>query len=254
MAKLDDTSMMILSGAAARSGLKAFPLPDGLRADDMRVKKVLNKLVSTGLLAGVGATRDDVAWAEDEEGGRTTLVVTPSGLRAINIVPEGETDDAAVRTSTSAAAAKTPASKTKAARPTMALATKKASSKAAATKTKAAQKAPTKVKKPATGAHKRPTSAKSGKGGVKAAKKAALPRTAAKGLTKQQLVVGMLRRANGASIEELAKATNWLPHSVRGVLTATVKGRLGLPLVSEKGEDGVRRYFIAPIRTDKGKD
>lgn len=112
----------------------------------------------------------------------------------------------------------------------------------------ASKKSPTKAKKPATGAHKRPTSAKSGKAGVKAAGKSASPRA---GLTKQMIVVGMLRRANGASIAELAKATDWQPHSVRGVLTATIKGRLNLPLVSEKGADGTRRYFIAPIRTGK---
>jgi hypothetical protein len=104
------------------------------------------------------------------------------------------------------------------------------------------------AKKAATGARKRPTAAKSGKGGVKAAR---TPAAAPTGLTKQDIVVGMLRRATGASIAELADATDWQPHSVRGVLTATIKGRLGLPLISEKGEDGIRRYFVAPIRTSK---
>jgi hypothetical protein len=52
---------------------------------------------------------------------------------------------------------------------------------------------------------KRPTSAKAGKGGVKPANKPSSARTAAKGPTKQQLIVGMLRRPNGASIAELVK-------------------------------------------------
>jgi hypothetical protein len=108
-------------------------------------------------------------------------------------------------------------------------------------------------KKAATRARTRPTAAKSRKGGPKAPKKSSPARTPAKAPTKQDVVVGMLRRANGASIAELAKATDWQPHSVRGVLTATVKGRLGQPLISEKGEDGIRRYYIAPISTTKGK-
>lgn len=92
------------------------------------------------------------------------------------------------------------------------------------------------------------------KDGAKAAKPAKSARTAGKDRTKQEIVISMLRRANGASIAELAKATAWQPHSVRGVLTATIKNRLNLPLISEKGEDGVRRYFVAPIRTGKGKE
>ena len=70
--------------------------------------------------------------------------------------------------------------------------------------------------------------------------------------TKQAIVVRMLRNG-GASVPELAKATGWQEHSVRGVLTATVKKRLNLPLVSEKGTDGVRRYHIAVLRTDQGR-
>lgn len=108
--------------------------------------------------------------------------------------------------------------------------------------------------KAATRAHSRRTSAKTGTGAAKAPRKASAARGAAKGLTKQQLVVEMLRRANGASIAELAHATDWQPHPVRGVLTATIKGRLGLSVVSERGEDGVRRYFVAPIATSKSKD
>jgi hypothetical protein len=108
-------------------------------------------------------------------------------------------------------------------------------------------------KKAPTLAHTGPTAAKLRKGGTKAPRKSSPARTASKASTKQDIVVGMLRRANGASIAELANATDWQPHSVRGVLTATIKGRLGLPLISEKGEDGVRRYYVAPISTTKAK-
>jgi len=69
----------------------------------------------------------------------------------------------------------------------------------------------------------------------------------AKTETKQATVLTMLRRQNGASISEISDATGWQPHSVRGFLSAAVKKRLGISVISEKGDDGVRRYFVAPL-------
>jgi hypothetical protein len=66
--------------------------------------------------------------------------------------------------------------------------------------------------------------------------------------TKQEIVVGLLRR--GASLAEMALATGWQAHTVRGMLTATVKGRLGLPVISEKGPDGIRRYHVAVLASE----
>ena len=40
------------------------------------------------------------------------------------------------------------------------------------------------------------------------------------------------------------EVTGWQAHSVRGFLSGTVKKKLGLPLVSDTGKDGVRRYRI----------
>jgi hypothetical protein len=57
----------------------------------------------------------------------------------------------------------------------------------------------------------------------------------------------MLRRQSGGSISEIVDATGWRAHSVRGFLIGEVKMRLGIPVISEKGKDGVRRYFVAPL-------
>ena len=64
-------------------------------------------------------------------------------------------------------------------------------------------------------------------------------------ITKTDQVIGLLRRARGASISDLRTATGWQPHSVRGFLSGTVKKKMGLAVVSEKDSKGVRRYRIA---------
>jgi hypothetical protein len=83
------------------------------------------------------------------------------------------------------------------------------------------------------------------KGASKAPRKPAV--TANKG-SKQDQILALLRRQNGASIAEIIAATDWQPHSVRGFLAGAVKKRLRIDVVSEKGADGVRRYFVAPLK------
>ena len=67
--------------------------------------------------------------------------------------------------------------------------------------------------------------------------------------SKQDQVLVLLRRQNGASIEEIVAATDWQPHSVRGFLSGAVKKRLGIDVISEKGADGVRRYYVAAVKS-----
>ncbi|MGB3711053.1 MAG: DUF3489 domain-containing protein [Erythrobacter sp.] len=52
----------------------------------------------------------------------------------------------------------------------------------------------------------------------------------------------LLRRKNGASIEEMMQATGWQQHSVRGALAGAIKKR-GHSISSEKS-DSTRRYRI----------
>lgn len=69
--------------------------------------------------------------------------------------------------------------------------------------------------------------------------------------SKQQRCLDLLGRRDGANMSELVAATSWQNHSVRGFLSATVKKKLGLALVSTQGEDGARRYRIE--RTSRGR-
>ena len=76
------------------------------------------------------------------------------------------------------------------------------------------------------------------------AKPAAAKPIAARGGSKTAKILGLLKRPDGATSKELIKATGWLPHSVRGFLSGTVRKKLGLTVTSTKGEDGERTYSV----------
>ena len=52
-------------------------------------------------------------------------------------------------------------------------------------------------------------------------------------LVKLALVVEMLRTKRGVSADEMAKATGWQRHTVRGAIAGAVKRKLGLKVASE---------------------
>jgi hypothetical protein len=54
----------------------------------------------------------------------------------------------------------------------------------------------------------------------------------------------LLKRPGGATSKDLMKATGWLPHSVRGFLSGTVRKKLGLTVTSSKGAAGGRIYSV----------
>ena len=62
--------------------------------------------------------------------------------------------------------------------------------------------------------------------------------------TKQEALIALLRRPEGASIAEIMEAANWQAHSVRGFISGSLKKSLGLEVTSEKVEAGGRVYRI----------
>ena len=57
-------------------------------------------------------------------------------------------------------------------------------------------------------------------------------------------VLELLRRPGGATLQQLATATRWQAHSVRGFLSGVVKKKLGLKIESTKAAGGSRSYSI----------
>lgn len=93
---------------------------------------------------------------------------------------------------------------------------------------------------------------------AKSVRKATPAKRAPKGRTKREVakpkvardgsktakILDLLKRPGGATSKDLMKATGWLPHSVRGFLSGTVRKKLGLTVTSTKGENGERTYSV----------
>ncbi len=62
--------------------------------------------------------------------------------------------------------------------------------------------------------------------------------------TKQALLIDMLRRPKGATIDQIVEATGWQRHTARGAISGAVKKKLGLTVTSTKFETGERVYRI----------
>jgi hypothetical protein len=69
------------------------------------------------------------------------------------------------------------------------------------------------------------------------------PEADAKRPSKQDEVIAMLSRPEGATVDEVANAMGWQRHTVRGLFSGTLKKKLGLTLASAQEERG-RVYRI----------
>jgi hypothetical protein len=117
----------------------------------------------------------------------------------------------------------------------------------AATATAAAHpKASKKARIAARSAHVAPKKSKPGKKAkaAKKAPKAAKKASGARDGSKAAKILELLKRPDGATLEELMKATGWLAHSVRGFLSGTISKKMGLTVTSTKDEGGERTYSI----------
>ena len=124
-----------------------------------------------------------------------------------------------------------------------AVAPEKTPAKKTAMRKKGAPKSPK-----SAGVAKHKTATKTQKPAKKAAKAAKAAEPSAEGARegrKTAIILGLLRRAKGATFAEIMEAASWQAHSVRGFISGTLGKKMGLTVKSEKREDGTRIYSIA---------
>jgi len=63
--------------------------------------------------------------------------------------------------------------------------------------------------------------------------------------SKQATVISMLKRPEGATIQQIVEATSWQAHTVRGTFAGAFKKKLGLTITSTKDAGAQRVYKIA---------
>ena len=63
--------------------------------------------------------------------------------------------------------------------------------------------------------------------------------------SKQAQVIAMLKRPEGATIEQICEVTQWQAHTVRGTFAGAFKKKLGLEITSTKEAGGQRVYRVA---------
>ena len=88
---------------------------------------------------------------------------------------------------------------------------------------------------------------KSAKAKKAATAKKSTKATKAKGTrsgSKAEKVLDLMRRKEGATLAEIAKATDWQNHSIRGFVSGHVTKKPGLKVESMKSEAGDRTYRI----------
>ena len=82
---------------------------------------------------------------------------------------------------------------------------------------------------------------------AKAAKKPAVAKKSkpkAERANKKAEVIALMKRAKGATLAEITKATGWQPHTIRGFVSI-LGGKGGQKIESSKNAEGQRSYRIA---------
>jgi hypothetical protein len=205
MTKLSDTQAVILSAASHRDDGAVLPLPETLKIKGGAVDKVLGSLKAKGLIDHQGAPRGDDP---------PPLRITRAGLVAIGVETEDDASEGAAPADTGAtsAEARAQASDTAAPATEADAAATRAKGKA---KAKAAKAKSTKLEKAAPA--EKPT-----------------PRAG----TKQAQMIAMLKRPQGATVEQIAAATGWQHHTIRGAISGALKKKLGLTVEATRTEVG----------------
>ena len=197
MTKLSDTQAVILSTASQRDHGAVLPLPETLKLTGGALTKVLGSLEAKGLIEHQGTPRGDDP---------PPLRITCAGLEAIGVAEDTGSTPIPV-TDTPQGAPDAQEAGTAGQEPQAAAAPAQAATAPTAAKGKAkATKAPRSAKQ-AKDAPGKPT-----------------PRAG----TKQAQMIELLKRPEGATVQQIAAATGWQHHTIRGAISGALKKKLGL--------------------------
>jgi hypothetical protein len=203
MTKVSDTQAVILSAAAQRDDGAVLPLPETLRIKGGALDKVLRSLKAKGLIDHLGPPRGD---------NPPPLRITRAGLEAIGVETEDDASEGATPADTGA---------------TSADAGVQASGVAA----------------PATEADGAATPAKRKAKEAKRGKTAPAEKPTPRAGTKQALMIDLLKRPEGATVEQIAATTGWQKHTIRGAISGALKKKLGLTV------EAIRIRQVGPNNT-----
>ena len=235
--KLSDTQRVILSQASQREDGLACPparLPAAAR------QTVAKALLKHELVVAVHRTTDDAIAKWTMDGKELLLKITDEGLRAIGVAPEGEDEpitagDTAPTGAEDAPAQETPAAPAEPAHCAplaeevalldQALATPRP--KAQPTLRTAAQRVLDAWDDDANMRTDLPTAIDTLRAALTAKpghppREPGAPRKPRTG-TKQETVLALLRRTEGTTVTQVAEATGWAPHTVRGFFAGLKK-------------------------------
>jgi hypothetical protein len=206
MTKLSNTQLIVLSSAAKHDdGLATRPANLNAAA----AMKVASSLIGKGLAREIRAKTDAPVWHENDDG-RFALKITKAGREAIGVEDEESQD---------------PASASASAAPDR---SKKGGSK------------------PAAKTDPKKASSASGKGaGHKTAGDGGSSPGQFRAGSKQAKIIDLMKRAKGATLDELVEATDWLPHTTRAALTGLRKRGLTVDRVKDEGRGSVYRVKAA---------
>ena len=220
-ARLTDTQLVILTAAAGRDDRHLLPVPETIRARGNALTRSLQALIDRGLAKEVRVGRDQPEWRSADDGRRIGLKITKAGMAAIG-AGQGARDSNSDRTGEEH-------------NPTE-------HSNPAVRPTRSAKRSNGPAKAPRINDTANGIASATANGTVRCTANAtASPRPGTKAAT----AIDLLKRSDGASIDDLMVASGWQAHSVRGFLSGTVKKKMGLRLIAVVAPGGARRYRIA---------
>ena len=206
MIKLSDTQLVILGAAAQRPDLSVLPLPDTLKLKGGALTKVMDSLRNRGLIRVIGS-----------DGGPQRVVITSEGTAVIGVehdesqTPAPADQDGAPEAATAPTTADSDAPAVEAPAPATRADGAAAPAKRKATRKAKATKAPPAANTPEAAPDGQPTAKPTPRAG-----------------TKQALMIELLKRPEGATVEQIAAATGWQHHTIRGAISGALKKKLGL--------------------------